>query len=71
MEEAIEFEERLFVKGNEVKVMGFDAGFREAIVDGVARKGGVVFFSGEALFLGGGEEATVLEEARGTIVVER
>jgi hypothetical protein len=29
-----------------------------------------VLFAGEALFLGGGDEVTVLEEARGAIVVE-
>ena len=66
----LKFKERLVVKGDEVHVPETASGMVEAEPDGVFRKTGVVFFAGEAFFLGGSDDAAVLDQRRGAVVVE-
>ena len=67
-EDALEFEERLFVVDDGVERAG---GLGNAIGDGVAREGSVVFFAGETFLLNGGDDGAVFDEGGGGIVVER
>jgi hypothetical protein len=48
-----------------------DAGSLQTITQGMVRESGVVLLAGEALFLGGGDDASILNERGGTVVIER
>ena len=48
-----------------------DAGRVQAIVDRMPRKSGVVLLAGEALLLRGRDDASVLDQRRRAVVVER
>ena len=52
-------------------VIGPDAGLAKAVFDGALGKRGVILFTAEALFLGGGDETPVNEQRRGAVVVKR
>ncbi len=70
LEDAVELEERLVVEGDQVELAGGDPAFLQAVVDGVLREVEVVLLAREALFLGGRDDAPVLDEAGGAVVVE-
>ena len=70
-EQALELDEWLVVEDDAVDVLEFDAPGAQAIVDGEARIAGIEFLAGEALFLRGGNDATVLDQRCGAVVIER
>ncbi len=47
------------------------ARFRQAIGDGAGGIAAVVFLAREPLFLGGRDDASVLDQRRGAVVIER
>ena len=70
LQQPLEFEERLVVEHHVVEAVGGDAGFFQAIGDGVVREGGIMLAPGKAFLLGGGDDAAVLDQRRGAVVVE-
>src|SRR5665811_1973545 len=60
LQQPLEFEKRLVVEHDMVKLVGRNAGLRKAIGDGVVRKRGVVLAAGKTLLL-----------RRGAVVIER
>ena len=71
LEEALEFQKGLFVKGDGRKVFEVEAGLLQNVAAGIDRKGGVVLFPSEALFLGSSDNLAVDEERGGAVVIER
>ena len=69
-EKTLELEERFFVEDDVVDMRHVDALLVEAVLDGVDREGGVVFFSCEAFFLGGSRNLAVTDESSGRVVVK-
>ncbi len=69
-EEPLELEEGLVVEGDVIDRLDVGPAFGEAIVDRVARKARVVLAPAEALLLRGGDDAPVLDQRRGAVVVE-
>src|SRR5690242_15486211 len=53
-EQPFEFGERLVIEADEIEVGGSQAGFRQAVVDGVLGEPLVMLPPGKPLFLGGG-----------------
>lgn len=70
-EQALELQERLVVEDDEVDVVQAAAGLGQAILDGQPGKTRVVFLAGEAFFLGGGNDAAILDQRGGTVMIER
>ena len=70
-EQPFELEERLVVERDMIDVGEADAGLGQAIGDGVMRETGIVLLAGEALLLGGGDDLSVDDQCRGTVVIER
>jgi len=70
MENTVELQERLFVEGDEIQIGNADPSLLEAIVNGITGEGGIVFFPGESLFLGSGNDLAILDEARGAVVIK-
>ena len=70
-EQALEFQERFVVEGDEVDIGGAHAGDVEARANGVVGKIRIVLHAREALFLGGGFDAAIDDECRRRIVVVR
>ena len=66
---ALEFDEGLFVEDEIVEVTGVDASGLETKSDGVGGKAAVVLEAAEALLLGGGDELTVAYQCRCRVVV--
>ena len=69
-EQPLEFEERLVVEDDVIDSAKADLGFVQTILDGVARKPGVVLLAGEALLLRRRDDPAIGDERRCTIVVE-
>src|SRR6185503_17889648 len=70
LEQPLELQERLVVRGGVVDVGQLDAGLAEAVVDRLLREGRVVLLAGEALFLSGGNELAVLDQRGSAVVIE-
>src|SRR5205807_42428 len=71
LQEALEFDERLFVEGDEVELLGAQAGFLEAIRNCGVGKSGVVFPPAETLLLDGGHNLSIHHQSSCAIVIER
>jgi len=69
LEDALELEEGLVVEGDVRHVGHPDARLPQACAHRVDRKGLVVALSREALLLGGGHDAPVVQQAGGRVVV--
>ena len=69
-QQPLEFEERLVVEHDMVEAVGGNPCLFEAGGDGVMREGGVVLAPGETLFLRRGNDAAVLDQRRGAVVIE-
>ena len=69
-EQALEFEERLVVEDDVIDRAKLDLGLVQAILDGVARKPGVVLLAGEALLLRRRDDPAIGDERRGAVMVE-
>src|SRR5206468_6819267 len=67
--QALELYERFFIEADEIELARRDAGFAQTVRDGVRREPGIVFLPREALLLRGRDDAAVLDEARGRVVV--
>ena len=71
-ENAIEFDQRFFVKRNVVDLVDRNARLAEAVFDGVVGEPVVVFFSCKALLLGCGDELPIAHQGyAGVVVVAR
>ena len=70
LEQAFEFEERLFVEHDVVEFAGGDVRRRQAIADRGGRKIRIVLLAREALFLRGGDDLAVHQQGCGAVVVE-
>src|SRR5262249_34184454 len=70
LEQPLEFDERLFKEAHVVDAVEVATARLEAIADGIRREGGVVFLAREALLLGCSEDAPVLDQRRGAVVIE-
>jgi hypothetical protein len=68
---AIEAQQGLLVEGDDVDLRGRDAADLHAAPDRGERKGSVEPDAREPLLLRRGDEAAVLHEARGAVVIER
>src|SRR6266480_4685612 len=71
VQDAIEFDERLFVKCDKINLVNPDSPLAQAIFDRKFRKGGIVFFAAETLFLSGGDDPAVPHQTRGAVMVKR
>src|ERR1017187_5086303 len=69
LERALQFQEGLGVEGGVVELLRREAARFEAIARGAPGKLRVVLLAGEALFLRGGDDPSVHEEAGGRVVV--
>ena len=70
LQQALEFEERFFVK-NDMRQFGRgDAGLAQAILNRMAGKARIVLFAAEALFLSGGNDAALVDEAGCAVVIK-
>jgi hypothetical protein len=54
-----------------IELAGRDASFLQAIRNGVVRKAGVMLAPCKTFLLGSGDDAAVLDQRRGAVVVER
>ena len=70
LQQPLEFEERLVVEHDVVERVHRGARLRKTRRDGVVREGRVVLLAGEALLLRGGDDAAVLDQRRGAVVIE-
>ena len=71
LEQALELHERLVVEHHSVEIPQRDAALGQAVADGVKREARVVLLARKALFLRGGDDAAVLKQRCGAVVVER
>ena len=71
LEQPLEFQERLVVEDHAVELRQPAACLGETIGDGAAGKARIVLLPGEALFLGGGNDAPVDHDGSGAVVIER
>ena len=69
LQQPLEFQERLVVKGNAVDIGAADPTRRQTIGDGFAGKAGVVLLAGEALLLRCCDHAAVLDQCRRAVVI--
>ena len=65
-----EFQKRLVVKSDEIDIGQRDAGFIQTVMDGTFRKTVIVFFPGEALFLGCSDNNAVFDQCSGAVMVK-
>src|SRR2546423_7397551 len=70
MEDAVEFDEGFFVKGDKFNVIDLDASFPQTIFDGEFWKRGIVLLASEALFLGGGDDPAVAHQTSGAVMIK-
>ena len=70
LQDPLELDQRLLVEDDVVEVGGGDAGFRQAVPDGVPRVAEVVLLPGEPLLLSGGDDVAVLDQGGRAVVVE-
>src|SRR5437016_3402830 len=71
LEEAVEFQERLVIERNIIKIARCESSFRQTIGDCMFWKGVIMFDAGESFFLRGGNDVAVDDQRCGAIVVER
>ena len=69
-QDALEFDEGLFVKDDVIEILRLDAGGLEAKLDGTFRVAGIVLLPRESLFFRCTNEPPVIDERRGRIVIE-
>ena len=69
-EHALELAERFLVEGDVVKLSRLQAGFLQAVGDGLGRKAGVVLLAGKALFLRRRDEHAVTHQGSRTVVIK-
>jgi hypothetical protein len=70
LEQPFELEERLVVEGDIVDVRHLDAGGVEAVLHRLLGEGRVVLLAREALFLRRAHQLAVLDQRRGTVMIE-
>jgi hypothetical protein len=70
LEQALELEPGLVVEGDVIDLGRRGGAFVQAVVDRVAGEAKVVLLAAEALFLGGGDDLAVADEAGRGVVVE-
>src|SRR3954465_11421562 len=70
LQQPLELQEWLVVEHDMVERLHGDAGFGKAGSDGVVWKRRVVLLPREALLLRGGDDAAVLDQRRGAVVIE-
>ena len=70
LEKTLELEKRLVIEDDVIHLGEAAPGRSQAILDGAAREARVVFPSGEALLLGGGHDAPVVDERSRAVVIE-
>jgi hypothetical protein len=69
-EQALKSQEWFVVKNDIGQILCHDVRLFQAIPDSVFRKSGIVFLPCEALFLSGGNNFTITDQAGGTIMVK-
>ena len=69
-QQSLEFDERLLVEDNVVEIAAGDTAFIEAVRDRVSRESWVVLLARKPLLLRGRNDRPVVEETRGTVMVE-
>jgi len=69
LEQALEFQKRLVVKGDMTQLLERHAALPQAVTHGVPREAGVMFPASEALFLRRGDDLSVSQKAGGAVVV--
>src|SRR5262245_22059016 len=70
VENAVKLNKRFFVERDVVHLRQRNAALPQAILDGMFRKGRVVFLARETLLLCGGNDLPIAYQARGAIVVK-
>jgi hypothetical protein len=70
LQQPLELKEGFVVERDEIDLVGA-AGRRQAMLDRVARKVGVLLLAGEAFLLDGGDDLAVGDEGCRTVVIER
>ena len=70
LEQALEFQHRLVVEGDEVELLGAEPRLVQTVRDGVARKPRVVFFPREPLFLRGRDDIAIDDDRGGAVVIK-
>ena len=71
LQQALEFDEWFVVEDDAIDVLELDVAGVQAIVDCEPRVASIEFFPGEALFLCRGNDAAVLDQRCGAVVIER
>lgn len=67
---ALKFDQRLFVEDDMLQIVGGDPCLAQAEIDGLLRKAVVVFLAREAFFHRSGDQFAVVEERGGGVVIE-
>ena len=70
LDDALEFDERLIVERDAIKLRGFHAALFQAEIDGVLRKREIMFLARKALFLRRRDDLPVTDKTRRAIVVK-
>src|SRR2546430_8362122 len=70
MEDAVEFDEGFFVKGDKFNVIDLDASFPQTILDGEFWKRGIVLLAGEAFLLRGSYNCSVPNQTCGAVMIK-
>ncbi len=71
LEQALKLQERLVVEGHVVDGAQADAGFLQAIGNRGPGKAGIVLLAGEPLLLRRGDDAAIVDQVGGAVVIER
>ncbi len=69
-EQSFKLDQGLFIESDEIQLSGRDARRLQTILNCIHWKRGVVLFSREALFLGGGDDAAILNDRRSAVMIE-
>jgi hypothetical protein len=68
---SLELQERFFIEHDQIQLRrARQIGLAQAIVDCIPRESGVVFFPGEALFLGRRKNFAIADQARGAVMIK-
>ena len=70
LQQSLELHQRFVVEANVIEVGGSEAGFFEAVPDGIFGEAGIVFPASEAFFLGRGHDLAIDDQRGGRVVVE-
>lgn len=71
LQESLEFQEGLFVKGDMINLVKVDPTGIQAILNRILRKIRIMFLAGKALFLSSGDYPAILNQTRGAVVIKR